>query len=479
MKKNHLLYILLFALTIFLSTYCYQHNPSSWFDEGIYIQIANNLYDTGHLFIQTAPFGAFREPLSLISVGYPVYYAAMPIYHLFGDNFSSARITAVMFLIFFSLFFFLLNKKMYGDKTAILSTLLLLTFAPLYGNGRNLLGDVPGLFFMAAGLIGFLYWEKSGFKKSWGAISAGLGFGLAMATKPNFLVLGGGILLALFFARKQILANIKQFGLFVISGTIPVLWWLKTQFESIEVIQSVLQHYANPYAKESVASLVGPNFVRFFTESTPIHFAIMALTLIVALHFRLRQNQKILGTEVIIYFFIAFTALSYLRTPGWYRYFFLGHIWLIFTFAPSIKTIAENIKLKKALTYGTILVSIVILVQVLHLAKTDLECSESKVDRAATMLQSWVKPDGDILLINVPELTARMPHKQYSQYLEINPRIKYGEEQLTSLKRGGYGQLIIKTADAKLHAKNLVCYEVESDTGTYQFLNRTEDCESI
>ena len=475
--------LLLISLGIFLSTYCLQYNPSSWFDEGIYIQISNNLFEQNQMAIQVAP--NIFEPLTIISVGYPVYYTTALFYKIFGIGFLQARYTAIFFLLLFIFSFFLLNKSLYNKKSAILSTLLLITFAPLYGNGRNLLGDIPGLFFMSAGLLFFSYWEKKGFEYKKYAILSGLFFGLAVATKPNFLVIGGGLLLAFLYNRKKIITNIRPILLFILSGLILFFWWLYTQFNSISVLKEALAHYANPYAKENLSGLIWQNLLRFFTESTPIHFTILVLILTISIIFRYKQKDKINGTEIIIYFFIFFTFISYLRTPGWYRYFFLAHIWLLFTFANSLNILLKNKHFNKKRRGEEeergVLISIIILLffisfQGLHLLKTGLSCRESSVDNASIFANEWIKENDNLIFINTPELVARLNTTNYYQFLEINPKIKFGVEYMEFSKQNMYNIIILRDNELNPLANNLQCYTIEKTIGSYKFYKKKLDC---
>ncbi|MBT5262999.1 MAG: phospholipid carrier-dependent glycosyltransferase [Candidatus Magasanikbacteria bacterium] len=466
--------LLLILLGIYLTTYCLQHNPSSWFDEGIYIQIANNFAAQNKMAVQTAP-GVF-EPLTIISVGYPVFYTTAVFYKVLGVGFIQARYVAVFFLLLFIITFFFLNKSLYNKKIATLSTFLLIFFAPLYGNGRNLLGDIPGLFFMTAGLLSFFYWEKENFQHKKHAILAGLNFGLAAATKPNFLVLGGGILLTLFISKKKIKKKISQVSLFIVSGLIPFFWWFYTQFNSINAFRSALAHYSNPYAKDNISELIIQNLFRFFTESTPIHFTILLLFLIAAVILHFKQYKKISGTKIIIYFFIVFTFLSYLRTPGWYRYFFMAHIWLIFTFVHSLDTLLQTKHKQNAYKFSTGAVLVLITIQGFHLFKTDMSCHESSIDHGTKFMNDWVEEKDNVLLVNTPELTARLNSHHYYQYLEINQKIKLGKEQLEFTKQNMYNKIILRDNELNPLYQNMEFYELKEKIGSYEFYQIKQMC---
>src|SRR3989338_1281541 len=133
--KNGLLTVLILAITVFLSFWCFQTNPASWFDEGIYLQMAKNITSSGVWGVQTAP-GVFTD-YALISVGYPVFLPAVAAFKIFGANIVVLRLVAILFLLGFVLVFYFLSRKLYGAKLALFSTLLLATFSPLYGIGKK------------------------------------------------------------------------------------------------------------------------------------------------------------------------------------------------------------------------------------------------------------------------------------------------------------------------------------------------------
>jgi 4-amino-4-deoxy-L-arabinose transferase-like glycosyltransferase len=84
---------------------------------------------------------------------------------------------------------------------------LVATFAPLYGNGKNVLGEVPGLLFVLLFLLCVRYIE-SGKSTERLFLFAGLMLGLAVVTKPIFLLLLPVVGLVLVCSRE--LLTIKK-----------------------------------------------------------------------------------------------------------------------------------------------------------------------------------------------------------------------------------------------------------------------------
>src|SRR3989344_789436 len=158
-EKEKLLGMLILAITLVLAFWCFKTNPASWFDEGIYLQMTKNITSSGVWGVQTAP-GVFTD-YALISVGYPVFLPAVAAFKIFGANIAVLRFVAILFLLGLVTVFYFLSRKLYGAKLALFSTLLLATFSPLYGTGKNFLGEVPGLFFLVAGLLLLAFSEKA------------------------------------------------------------------------------------------------------------------------------------------------------------------------------------------------------------------------------------------------------------------------------------------------------------------------------
>jgi hypothetical protein len=459
-------------VAIILALACFEHNPSPWFDEGIYVQIPTNLAMHDRYGIQTGP-NTF-DPIPLISVGYPVLLPVAGVFSLLEPSMTNGRIAAVGFLLLAIAAAYSFIRALYGTHHARLATILLLTFAPLYGNGRNLLGEVPGLAYMLAGLTFFHLWQKQHFVGKKYPVLAGLLLGLSMAAKPNFLVLGIGLLLVLIIHWKSLRNHARAAWIFTGSVCVPLLLWVTTQFPSPSVLSQVYQHYTNPFAQEQTTSLVATNLVRFVTESTPIHFSILLLIIITGFFIRKKQEKQIHAVEIILAVFVVLAMTSYVRTVGWYRHFFLPHLVLL-TLFPYALHVCLSIFPRRFYHATSTVVILLALVQFTHLAKTDMSCYESAPSRAAAHLNN-LQIDTP-LFINVPELVPYYSSNQYFQYISINPRITYGEYALRTLSTKSVDHVIIRQSDAvDFKDKLITCYKVTESIGGYLFYSRIDAC---
>ena len=82
--------------------------------------------------------------------------------------------------------------------------MLLVSFAPLYGNGKIVLGEIPGLLFLVLFLLALNKLEDSGYKNHFWSVWAGLGMGLAIVAKPIFILLLPAVVIWVLWKRKTI-----------------------------------------------------------------------------------------------------------------------------------------------------------------------------------------------------------------------------------------------------------------------------------
>ena len=194
---------ILFLIVLFFSTYKLTESPPIWFDEANYIQVAMNLAEFGRQGIQTAPV-EIDHP-DYLTVGYPLIYPLSISLKYFGVGLLPARSVMVIFIVGLVMLSYILIKRMFRFNFAVASSLLLVTFPPLYGNGKNIMGEVPGMFWLFLFLFFIYKLEKTNFKNLTYCLLAGLTAGLCLATKPIFLIiLTPVILISIFLKRKQI-----------------------------------------------------------------------------------------------------------------------------------------------------------------------------------------------------------------------------------------------------------------------------------
>lgn len=333
--------VAIIATVSIIATYKPTEAPRTWIDEGLFIQVARNFANYNIFEIQTAP-GEFNEaPISTyITVGYPVIYPLALVFKFFGMGLLQARIFMASFLVSLVVASFFLIYKIFGYREALISTLLLASFAPLYGNGKNVLGEVPGLFFMVLFLLAVNKLEETNYKSRLYYILSGVSVGLAVATKPIFILLIPAILISIFLARKRIKLNL----VYIFYGLVPFFLLLAIHFwaylgEKGSVYETlVFYFYANDTSDAYSATLkqhILTNLWRFFTEVTPAYFFGLMLVWSGYRILTVKLNKSVKLAEEIALIFTVLIGLAYLKLSGGYRYFFPGHV-LALIFFPTV-----------------------------------------------------------------------------------------------------------------------------------------------
>jgi len=452
--------VFLVAITLFFAAYKLTESPPTWFDEGFVIQSAENLVNDGIMGIKIEP-DLIVHNATFFSTGFPLAYPVGWAMELFGRGLLPARSVMVLFTILLVLLCYFLAKKIWGFKIAAFSSLLLVGFAPLYGNGRNVLGEVPGVFF----LVLFLYYlykiEKKKFVGSYSDyIMAGLSVALCLSTKSIFLVLPLAVILALIIFYKNIAWDWRRILAGLAAGSVVIAVLLKTQFLGGGPLVDVLRDYANPYAVGDMSVLVWQNIKRFFTEGTPIYLLGTMLIWLLSLAIRKIRSETTSLTEIVSFFFSLFICLSYLRMVGWYRYLFAAQILSLLFLPASSLIMFEWLKSKFAWSRNInikivfILFGVLIGAQFLYLHYFSWTASYY-YSRATSSLENYfnrIDFSEKIFLYNSPEIATFLPSKNYYQYLKINDELILGQDQLKQITVGVPNKVIVNNKEASVMA---------------------------
>ncbi|HEY4507135.1 MAG TPA: glycosyltransferase family 39 protein [Candidatus Paceibacterota bacterium] len=323
-------------VVIFISTYKLTESPRTWYDDGLFMQVARNFAHFGVFGVQSSPGELDESIAGYVTTGYSVTYPIGLVFKFFGVGLLQARIPMVVFILLLLVVVFFLIYRLFGYKHAIVSTLLLASFAPVYGNGKLVLGEVPGMFFLVLFLLLLNRIEEVSHKKIVPSILLGLVGGLVVVTKPIFILLIPAVLICIWLRRKKINFtgnNIFFIGLFFL---ILVLLFFVTYFGEKDSVFGVLSFYGNNYSAGlgDILAAIPNNLERFFKETTPGYFALTMLFWLCSYLLRIRKKQAIGLAENVAILFAILIAIAYLKTPGWYRYLFPGQV-LALIFSPS------------------------------------------------------------------------------------------------------------------------------------------------
>lgn len=160
--------------------------PEPWFDEGSHLHVPKTLVKYG-VYADYSSDG-FRYYGPTIGVGPTVMLPIAGMFKLFGIGLFQARIVVGLYMVAAVYVFYKLVKDLSNGMLALVATALLVSSRSILflNYGRQILGEVPGLFFLILGLmLWFTNWGNNGWKK---LTLVGLLFGLAMITKYQYLL---------------------------------------------------------------------------------------------------------------------------------------------------------------------------------------------------------------------------------------------------------------------------------------------------
>lgn len=448
----------------------FQTSPGFWFDEGIIAQAAKNIAERGIYGIQTAPEQFFTDNFWITS-SYSLIFPVALFIKVFGASIWAARLASLLYLTFFVFVSYFFIKKLYGFKIAVLSFLLLATFSPLYGNGKAVLGEVPGLFWLISGALFYLAYQDNKERKF--LFFSALFWGIGASTKPYYLLFGLSVLFILSFlwlARKSV--NLKTMILFCVIFSLPIFLWfyLSFDFSSWHKFQGTFSFFLNSYGASSFEPL--KNLLRFVTESTPVHFTFLIVFILAALFIQkggLRNTPSIV-VGFLIFIFISF--LWYLKTPGWYRYFFSIHVLAILFFPASLAMVAERIgiyfqKEKIVKILGEAIIGALIIFQAGFLIVNYNQFYNDSPLRLKEYVEKNIPENSSVFIVNLPEAAFLLNYKNLYQYIFINESLTIKSD----IKEYSSDYIIADSSDDKfiLENRNLIDFEyvLEQKIGHY------------
>jgi hypothetical protein len=187
------------------------------------------------------------------------------------------------------------------------------------------------------------------------------------------------------------------------------------------------------------------------------------------------------SVEVFCLVFISLVAVQYVRTPGWYRYFFPAHILLFVFFPAAFLSVGEWAAARGALWCKKIIFMIPLLFIVIQAGQfyyNEHLCAEDKTLPAIAQF-STLGPQEKVLFYNTPELVFLFPRLDVYQYLRITDTIEVGKESFAKIEQGFYDRVILPTANFERGDIQGSCYIKDATAGDYTFLKRSyEHCKS-
>jgi len=171
---------------LFLALYNLTEYPLTWFDEGSHLHVPKTLVRFGEYADYSSE--GFRYYGPTIGVGPTVMLPIAGMFALFGIGLMQARLVIVFYLLAAIVAFYLLATQLGSRRLAWVAVALFVTSRGVsaFEYGRQVLGEVPGLFFILSGLVvWFSAWERASWRR---LMVVGALLGLAVVTKTQFFI---------------------------------------------------------------------------------------------------------------------------------------------------------------------------------------------------------------------------------------------------------------------------------------------------
>lgn len=323
--------ILSWILGILLLYFLVFHNltryPAPWFDEGSHLHVPKTLVQYG-VYADISSDG-FRYYGPTIGVGPTVMLPIAAAFKLFGIGLLQARLVMALYLLAAIYVFYRLVERLAGKWVAWVALALLLSSRSVLflEYGRQLLGEIPGFFFI---LLALYLWFSKWNENDWKRLSLiGLLFGLAMITKYQYLLfiapaLIFSWLLDIFYYKTSTHRNFLVPGI-IAAGSFGIWQLLTLQYLGPSTAMenlALLRASAEGAAFNFNLAQLDANFGELTSRAVYLGALIPALLygFFISLP-RTREGQR----WSVIFLLVAMNLVWYVvASIGWIRYAFLG-----------------------------------------------------------------------------------------------------------------------------------------------------------
>ncbi len=445
---------LLLAVAIFLSLALFRlsENPPTWLDEGSIVQVSINLSNEGIYGIQIAPHRFVST--DFLTTGFPVIHPIALSFSLFGTTLFNARVVMVLYMTLLCVCSYFLIRALATEKKYFLSLsslLLLVTFAPLYGHGKNVLGEVPGLMFFIASLIVFYFAEKNRHSLLW--LISGVLVGLSMATKPIYLFIIAPSAALTFLLLRQ---HIPSKNMFVYAAGVsgPLVVWFSLQVASVDALRQIL--FAANVNSAPLSERLLHTGMQFVSEPQPIYFLTLLVIWSASILLRSRREASASHVELFAYIFSIINFVLYLASRGFYRYFFAAEVLALIFLPIALYQVPVNERYRKVFKRSCAGFLILLVLFQGYQTLFHSWISEFRSSERSGLLSKHMRNipiHSSIFFYNVPEAVIFLSSSNYYQYLRYGDTVIRGDENLALLFSGVPDFLLV---DGKFpHTENI------------------------
>lgn len=440
------------SVLLFVNLYSFSTlttKPGFWYDEAINVELAHNFAEQGQLDLVVAPGTFSGKGATVGSTGYPITVPLAGFFKIFGFGLAQARMYMLLWMSAFIIILFSLAKKLWGLQVAYAATLFISTFAPFYGNGRSVMGEIPGFVLF---LCSFYFLEK---RKWW---QSGVLLGLSVISKPSvFIFLIPAYILVVLISREEWKARLMNLSKLGGSSALALFPWLLIYVDEIsrgELWADILAHFKNPYSEAgaSVLQNIGNNLPTLVTSSTLLYFLGMLLFIVLALFiersfFSQHKNLLILAAG-----YLPLALFQYLKSFGYLRYLLAAEFIIFILFVISLPTLARLISKKLVIFGGAplrahgIIIAGLVMLQIVHLFWfSDIYPSERTQKTIAHLYSAY--PGTTVGVFDVPQVASLLPADKKYQYLSTYGLWEFGVNPLLLLEKELPNVLVLENMD--------------------------------
>lgn len=316
------------ALLVYFSVF---HNltryPAPWFDEGSHLHVPKTLVQYG-VYADVSSEG-FRYYGPTIGVGPTVMLPIAAMFKVFGIGLLQARLVMALYLVIAVYAFYRLAEHLSGRWVALIALALMISSRSVLflEYGRQLLGEVPGFFFIALALyLWFSKWNENDWKR---LSLIGLLFGLAMITKYQYLLFLAPTLILSWLLdsfyyktsshRNFLIPGIVAAGSFGIWQVITLQYLgPATALENLALLRASAEGAAFNF---NVAQL-SANFGEL--TSRAVYLEVLFPALLYGFFVSIRRTSEGQKFSILYLFILLDLTWFVIASIGWIRYAFLG-----------------------------------------------------------------------------------------------------------------------------------------------------------
>jgi 4-amino-4-deoxy-L-arabinose transferase-like glycosyltransferase len=319
--------VLAVAVIIFLALYNLTDYPLTWFDEGSHLHVPKTLVRFG-VYADYSSEG-FRYYGPTLGVGPTVMLPIAAAFRLFGVGLLQARLVMAVYLLVTLYAFYRLAYRLGGRRLAWMATILLISSRGvgilLYG--RQVLGEVPGLFFLVVSLeLWFAAWERAGWRR---LALVGLLLGLAMVTKYQYLLFLAPTL-GLAWLANLVYYRVAPHRLFIAPGLAAAacfaLWQTylilylgpATAGENLATLREASAGAALSFSPQLMAESL------FVVLSPPVYLGSLLLVLAYGFFLALPRRRVAQQWSTLLILIVINLGWYIVASVGWWRYAFPG-----------------------------------------------------------------------------------------------------------------------------------------------------------